>query len=520
MAVKATGISKEFAGIQALNSVDITLKNGEIHALLGANGSGKSTLAKILTGVYQPEAGELHIGGRPVASIASPHQAARLGIAVVHQEAPLIDTMTVAEGVALFRGYPTRRGKVSWTRLYDETASMLHSFDVAVDPRQLAGTLSPAERALVAMVIALDQVKMGLELLILDEVTASLPENQAAVFLDRVATIAQAGTAVLMVTHRLAELQDRADSVTVLRDGRMVYTGPAGEADNRTLIDLMVGSETRQRAVAATGGGGGVSRLWAAADSAHAQRAPAVQGSCGTAETEIVLQARNLAGEFMRDVSFDMRRGEIVGVAGLIESGVSELPKILGGMSTRQSGVLKVRGRAVPLSATPRELIAAGVTLLPVDRLRSGGIASLSLTENALLPALSRYWHSNKREERVMGQLIKELDVRPSRSKALFGQLSGGNQQKVLLAKWLLLRPTVLVLEDPTSGVDPNARAKMFDILRDAAAEGVSILFFSTEPEQLAAMCSRVLILRNGIVAKELTGDELDQGVISRWSYA
>jgi len=432
--------------------------------------------------------------------------------------------MTVAEGVALFRGYPTRGGKVWWGKLYEETESMLRSFDVGVDPYQLAGTLSPAERALVAMVIALDQVKMGLELLILDEVTASLPENQAAVFLDRVATIARAGTAVLMVTHRLAELQDRADSVTVLRDGRVVHTAPAGQADNRTLIDLMVGDQALQRmtaaAAAAAAGGGGVSRLWAAAETADTKRAASVQCSGSADKTEIVLQARNLAGQFMRDVSFDMRRGEIVGVAGLIESGVNELPKILGGMSTRKSGRLTVRGREVPLSATPRELIEAGVTLLPVDRLRSGGIASLSLTENALLPALSRYWHSNKREERVMGQLIKELDVRPPRPTALFGQLSGGNQQKVLLAKWLLLRPTVLVLEDPTSGVDPNARATMFEILRDAAAEGVSILFFSTEPEQLAGMCSRILILRNGVVAKELSGDELDQGVISRWSYA
>jgi ABC-type sugar transport system ATPase subunit len=222
----------------------------------------------------------------------------------------------------------------------------------------------------------------------------------------------------------------------------------------------------------------------------------------------------------MKDVTFDVARGEIVGVVGLIDSGVSELPKVLGGMVARRSGVLTVNGRTLPIAASPRELIAAGVMLLPVDRLRSGGIASLSLTENALLPALGRYWHSAAREERVMGQLIKELDVRPPRRTALFGQLSGGNQQKLLLAKWLLLRPTMLVLEDPTSGVDPNARAKMFEILRDAAEQGVSILFFSTEPEQLADMCSRILVLRDGIVAKELIGAELEQDVISRWSYA
>ena len=516
MGANAAGIRKEFSGIRALDNVDISLKNGEIHALLGANGSGKSTLAKILTGVYQPEAGEISVGDHAVASIASPHQAALLGIAVVHQEAPLIDTMTVAEGVALFRGYPTRGGRVSWKRLYDETAAMLGSFQVDIDPHQLAGRLSPAERALVAMVIALDRVKMGLQLLILDEVTASLPENQAATFLDRVTAIARSGTAVLMVTHRLAELQGRADRVTVLRDGRVVHAGSACEVDNRSLVNLMVGNKEPARGRGGTPDGGSVSRLWAAADLPAGKRPP--QGKAGAAE--VVLEARHLAGQFMKDVSFDLHRGEILGVAGLIESGVTELPKILGGFSNRRAGSLTVRGKALPLSATPRDTIAAGITLLPVDRLRSGGVGSLPLTTNALLPALGRYWHAAKREARVMDRLIKELDVRPPRPSALFGQLSGGNQQKVLLAKWLLLHPTVLVLEDPTSGVDPNARAKMFEVLRDAAKEGVSILFFSTEPEQLADMCSRVLILRDGIVAKELRDDELDQDVISQWSYA
>jgi ribose transport system ATP-binding protein len=259
-----------------------------------------------------------------------------------------------------------------------------------------------------------------------------------------------------------------------------------------------------------------VARLWAAARAPGDP--PVAQGPA--AQDEVVLQARHLGGQFMKDVSFDLRRGEIVGVAGLIESGVTELPKILGGLSNRVAGTISVDGTALPLSLTPRALIEAGVMLLPVDRLRSGGIASLPLTTNALLPALGRYWHSPQREDRVMDRVIKELDVRPPRPSALFGKLSGGNQQKVLLAKWLLLHPKVLVLEDPTSGVDPNARATMFAILRDAAYEGVSILFFSTEPEQLADMCARVLILRDGAVATELTDSDLDQDVISRWSYA
>ena len=511
MAVTATGIQKVFAGLKALDDVTIDLHNGEIHALLGANGSGKSTLAKVLTGVYQPDQGQITVGPARVGRIASPNQANQLGIAVVHQEAPLIDTMTVAEGMALFRGYPTSGGRVRWDRLRDETAALLRTFDVAVDPDQLAGTLSPAERALVAMVIALDQVKTGLQLLILDEVTASLPERQAAAFLDRVTTVARAGTAVLMVTHRLAELQGRADIVTVLRNGRVVHCAPADAVDHKMLVATMVGPHEGPP-VPKEASGGIVSRLWATVSRSGA--------GAGSEAQETVLQARHLAGRFMQDVSFDVRRGEIVGVAGLIESGINELPQILGGVLPRRGGTLVVGGHDLPVRLTPRAGIRAGLMLLPVDRLRSGGVGTLDLTENVLLPELGRFWHARARERRVMAEIIACFDVRPPRPKALFGRLSGGNQQKILLGKWLLLRPSVLVLEDPTSGVDPNARAKMFEALADAASQGVSFLFFSTEPEQLAAMCSRVIVLRDGAVAAELTGDDLDQEIISRWSYA
>ena len=512
MPVSGVGLCKSFAGVRALDSVDIQVGRGDIHALLGANGSGKSTLVKVLTGVHQPDRGEISVGpAHGLPAIVSPHQAGQLGVAVVHQEAPLIDTMTIAECIALFRGYPARGGRVLWGRLHAETAEMLARFGVRVDPRMLAGKLSPAERALVALVIALDRVKTGLELLILDEVTASLQEDQARSFLDRVSAIAAAGTPVLMVTHRLAELHGRATQVTVLRDGKVVHAAPAGEADDHALIGHMVGRRAVPVAGAAgTTSGGSVRRLWGT--SAPAGAAPALR--------EVVLDVAHLAGRFMEDVNFTVRRGEIVGVAGLVESGIAELPQMLGGLAPRRAGSITIGGHALSARPTPREAIGAGLALLPVDRLRSGGVATLPMTDNALLPRLGRYWHAESRERDVMARLIEGLDVRPPVPATLFGRLSGGNQQKVLLGKWLLMRPSVLVLEDPTSGVDPNARAKIFEVLRDAAREGVGILFLSTEPEQLADMCGRVLVLRDGGVAAELSGDSLDQETISRWCYA
>ncbi len=511
MAVGGVGLSKAFAGVRALDSVDIQVGRGDIHALLGANGSGKSTLVKVLTGVYQPDQGQISVGSRSLPAIVSPHQAGQLGIAVVHQEAPLIDTMTIAECIALFRGYPARGGRVLWGRLHAETADMLARFNVHVDPRMLAGRLSPAERALVALVIALDQVKTGLELLILDEVTASLQEDQAHSFLERVSSIAAAGTPVLMVTHRLAELHGRATQVTVLRDGCVVHEAPAGEVDDHALIGLMIGRKTTPLpGIAPQAPTGSVRRLWGEPPSSTPK--PEIG--------EVVLDVAHLASRFMDDVSFSVRRGEIVGVAGLVESGIAELPQILGGLMPRRAGSVTIDGHALSVRSSPREAIDAGLALLPVDRLRSGGIATLTVTDNALLPKLGRYWHAAGRERDVLARLIEGLDVRPPLPTTLFGRLSGGNQQKVLLGKWLLLRPSVLVLEDPTSGVDPNARAKIFEVLRDAAREGVGILFLSTEPEQLADMCARVLILRSGVVATELSGGALSQEAISRWCYA
>jgi ribose transport system ATP-binding protein len=241
MTVAGEQITKAFAGKRVLDAVDIDIAAGEVHALLGANGSGKSTLVKILTGVYGADGGTIVVGGRRLNTISSPAQANKLGIAVVHQEMPLIDTSTIAECIALFRGYPTSGGRIRWRALRREVADMLDRFAARLDPDRLAGTLSPAERALVALIIALDRVDAGLNLLVLDEVTASLPRDEAEPYLNHVAALAKRGTSVLMVTHRLAELHDRADRMTILRDGRGVFSGSVGSIDEAAIVSHMVG---------------------------------------------------------------------------------------------------------------------------------------------------------------------------------------------------------------------------------------------------------------------------------------
>jgi ABC-type sugar transport system ATPase subunit len=510
MAVAAQGISKSFPGTRALDRVDLSVGAGEVHALLGANGSGKSTLVKVLSGVYQPDEGELRVGDTTVRAIHSPNEAHALGVAVVHQESPLVDTLTVAECVALFRGYPTSHGRIRWRSVRQQTRALLDRFGVAVDPGTLAGLLSPAERALVALAIALERIEAhagDVNLLILDEVTASLPEDQGEAYLRQVGALARTGTPVLMVTHRLSELHDLATHVTVLRDGQRVYHDDAGADNDDTLIRHIIGVEreptagTHERVDRAAA----VEQLWT--------------GRHGGGR-RTVLEAEHLAGELVRDVSFTLGAGEIVGIGGLVESGVGELPQLLAGARPRTGGTLRVDGRVLAADATPRDVIEAGLALLPADRLRSGGIASLSVKENVVLPDARSYWHRSDAERSTLRRLIERLDVRPPSPAALFGSLSGGNQQKVLLGKWLLLGPSVIVLDDPTSGVDPGARETIFSILREAASEGLSALLFSTELEQLVAMCSRVLVLRDGAVATELAGAELTRETVTKWCYS
>jgi ribose transport system ATP-binding protein len=506
MSAALHGITKRFGAFTALDQVSAEIRDGEIHALLGANGSGKSTLVRTVTGVYRPDAGRIDIEGRDVTSGWSPAAASAAGVRVVHQEAPLADRLPIAESVALFTGYPRGKiGRIRWRRLHNATQSMLDDLGIRRRSRDLAAALTAAERAMLAVELALRGAGGGLRLLVLDEATAALPDSEAAPFLAHVRRVADRGHPVLMVTHRLAELEI-ADQVTVLDIGRVAISGSAEEVSRQDVLAVMRGGLPRPGAEAVpepspAPAAARVRTLMHAAGGTAA--GPPGRGS------GLALRVRGLEGREVRGLDLDVAAGEIVGVAGVRGSGLEELPRLITGAERRRRGSIEAAGKLLPPGLTPRMAIRHGVVFLSADRLHEGGVASLPVSENVILPEIGRFWHRPAAQRRAVTDVVRYLDVRPDDPSVLFGRLSGGNQQKAILGRLLRLRPRVLVLADPTNGVDPAAREVIFAALRDARANGVAVLMTSTEPEQMAGLCDRVLVLADGRLADEITGADM-----------
>lgn len=522
-------VTVKFGDLTALDEVSVDMMPGQIHALLGANGSGKSTLVKVMSGVYVPGSGIVKFDSAQLTSMGSPAEAASKGVRVVHQEAPLIDTLSVTEAVAIFRGYgPAALGPIPWRRLRQRVQHLLDRMDVPIRADQVCSTVQPADRAGLALAIVVgdmfeqnDDAPPPVKLLIVDEVTAAIQEADTARHLERLRTVADRGVAVVMVTHRLGELRV-ADDVTVLRAGRVVYRESGAERrPNADLVAMMVGptgsaaqyGSGASRTESGTSDQGRVSQLWSIAP----RRAKPTALMPGAAQGPAV-SASGLRGMEIFDTQFSAVAGEIVGFVGLRGSGVEELPRLLSGDQPWVAGRVEVGGRAIR-GGRPRDVIEAGLVAVPSDRLRAGGVASLSVTENVALPALGAYWHRRRFLNQVVDRVITAFDVRPAAPERLFGGLSGGNQQKVLLGKWLLMRPTVFVLDDPTYGVDPAAREAIFEAIEESAVRGVCVLFFSTEPEQLVRICHRILVLREGRIVTELSGPHLNLETVIEWSY-
>ncbi|HEX5401529.1 MAG TPA: sugar ABC transporter ATP-binding protein [Pseudonocardiaceae bacterium] len=490
-------LAKSFGGAQALAGVTFDVAPGEVHGLLGANGSGKSTLIKILAGYHTPDGGSVAVRGEDVALPLAPGLPRALGLNFVHQDLGLVPSLSVLENFLVDRiATSRRRWSMSWRRERTMMREILARYDLDLDPRMPVGDLRPVDRALLAVVRALDgpgtELRAAHRLVVLDEPTVFLPREEVTRLFQLVRRVADSGSSVLFVSHDLDEVREITDRVTVLRSGRVALTGTTSRLSEDELVEAIVGARV---------------------NTAVSYRRP------DPAAADHVLRVTGLAAGLVADIDFTARPGEIIGLTGLLGSGYEDVVRAVAGAIDATAGRLRLGEETIELSSwTPRRATAHGVVLVPADRLREGAIADLPVTDNVTMPDLAEYMHGGLLRRGLMTDRARELadtyDVRPRDPRLLFGELSGGNQQKVVLAKWLQHPPQVLLLHEPTQGVDIGARQQIFATVR-AAAAGRVVLCASSDHDQLAALCDRVLILRRGRIAAQISGDELTKSRIT-----
>jgi ribose transport system ATP-binding protein len=489
-ALQLRALSKTFGGQKALDSVDLTIRRSEVHGLLGQNGSGKSTLIKILAGFHAPDpGGALHIGGVDIPLPLPPGRAQGLGISFVHQHLGLIPTLTVLENLLLGRLASSRSVALSWRRLAAEARALFARYDLSLDPLAPVSRLSAVERALMAIVRAVAEVQ-GAGVLVLDEPTPFLPKRDVDRLFALIRGIVAGGASVLFVSHDIDEVREITDRATVLRDGRVAGSLQTSTASRSDVIEMIVGR-----------------RLAAFAQPVPRAAAPAF------------VRVHGLRGDGVHDFSVDLARGEIVGITGLLGSGYEAIPYLLYGAQPADAGEITLDATTYSLTpATPARSIRRGVVLIPGDRAQHAAIGNLPIIDNVTMPVLSRTFHSwalaRRRMARLAVQLGEQFEVTPNRPAQPLSSLSGGNAQKVVLAKWLQTRPRLILLDEPTQGVDVGARLAVFSALRAAAEDGC-VLCASSDYDQLAMLCDRVLVLAGGRVVAELAGKELTKHEIA-----
>lgn len=494
--VSITNLTKTFPGTVALRDVDLDIRAGEIHALVGGNGSGKSTLIKVLSGVYQGDkGGVIRLGDMEIPTEAvKPDTARSAGVHVVHQDLGVFLDLSVAENFAIGSGYTRRRGLgIDWRALNRRSEELIERFEIDATPSALLRELSQGARTQVAIARALQhQGEDSHGLLILDEPTASLPEHEVGLLLDQLRRYASNGQAILYVSHRLDEILAISDRVTALRDGVLVGTFDTAELDEDSLIKLIVGNELE-------------------IDS----------GESRPVGTEI-LRVEGLAAGPLRDVGVDVKAGEIVGIAGLLGSGRSELLRYIFGDMRARSGSMKLEGNDFQPRST-RDSIRAGIALVPENRVQDAAFLDQTIADNIAIPAIAKYWTRARIDRRKLNldgaAGMRKFLVKATDEHALLRSLSGGNQQKVVLARWLSLNPRLLLLDEPTQGVDVGARAEIYQLIRRTASEGAAVVVVTSDFEELAQLCDRILILRGGDVAAELAGDDVTTHKITQLAH-
>ncbi|MCS6835401.1 MAG: sugar ABC transporter ATP-binding protein [Anaerolineae bacterium] len=482
-------ISKQFPGVRALDDVSFEVQAGQVHVLMGENGAGKSTLMKILAGVYQPDSGIIRLAGQPI-SLHDPLSAAAQDIAMIYQELTVLDNLDVGRNIMLGQE-PSRGGLVNWKALYMQAQAIVDELELGLDVRTPLSRLSLAERQMVEIARA---VRRQPRIIVMDEPTSSLGKHEEEVLFALIGRLKARGAAILYISHRMDEVFRLADTITVLRDGAHITTEPAAHFTRERLIELMVGRKV---------------------EAVERQARP--RGA-------VVLEARELvSGRLLRGVTLQLAAGEVLGVAGLAGSGQTELARVLFGVRQPQSGSLWLDGRQVRFRS-PQEAIAHGVAYVPEDRKSLGLVLMMGVQANMSLAALTRYQRHGLIDFARLRQLVADwtqrLNIKASVQQESVELLSGGNQQKVVLAKWLALQPRVLILNEPTRGIDVGAKAEVHQLIREIAAGGMAVLMISSELPEVLSVSDRIIVMRQGRISGELLAHEADETRVLALAFA
>jgi ribose transport system ATP-binding protein len=487
--VELINITKSFRGVHALKDVTFSVSPGEIHALVGENGAGKSTLMKILSGAYQRDSGEIRIDGQHV-EIRNPHEGRERGIGIIYQEFSLAGDLSVAENLFMSE-LAGRGGFINWGALYKKAAVLIESVGFQIDPRTRVRDLTVAYQQMVEIT---KEFSKNVKVLVLDEPTAVLAPQESERLFSVMRRLKEQGISFVHITHRLEEVLAISDRITVLKDGEVVGTVLTKNVTKDDIIQMMIGRK--------------LSAMYPSRDVPIGEEVFSVSGLSGLNN--------------VTDVSFSIHKGEVLGIAGLVGSGRTEVARAIFGADRAYSGKMSLKGKPIKTTSV-RKMVKAGVGLVPEDRKQQGVILAMAVKTNITLPSLHKITRffgilRQKREEKIVGQLIQQLSIKTSSMNAEVADLSGGNQQKVALAKWLSRDCDVLILDEPTRGVDVGAKVEIYNAINALVAQGIAIIMISSEMMEVIGMADRVMVMSRGHVTGFLEGDQITEENILRLS--
>ena len=484
--IEMHGITRHYPGVLALDHVDLEIIEGEVHALAGKNGAGKSTLIKILGGAEKPDSGEILINGQPVV-MHSPHDSISAGIAVISQELMLIPELSVTENIMIGRLPKTKLGTVDWNEARKSAAQALDQLGIELDLNAPVKSLSTAQQQTVEIAKALSR---NAKVLVMDEPTSSLPNKEVDHLLDTIRRLSAKGITIIYITHKLKEIFAVSNRITVLRDGHKIQTSPIEEITESEVVELMVGKS---------------------AEAMFRKGPSAVQD-------QPILQVNGLTRQHaFRDINFTLRKGEILGIAGLLGSGRTEILRAIFGADPFDSGEIIVDGETIA-KPTVNTMIEKGVALAPEDRKLQGLVLSMNISDNINMASLHSAIRNLSAEQKISKDLFEKMGVKAPSVKTMVSSLSGGNQQKIVVSKWLATDPKVVLLDEPTRGIDVGAKADIYRLVEQLAGRGVSVIMVSSEFPELLSVCDRIIVLHEGRQDAEFSYGEVDEETLMKYA--